>query len=302
MTDTQCPWCGAQFAVTSDYCPRCGAPVDVRLAVDASGWVEAPGMKDMATIQIGQSRAQIEGTQVPVVDMNLAAGDSVYCTHDKLLWHDGQVQLGNRKGGNVFKRARAGMPLVLLEATGPGRIAFSDNHPGELVAVPMDPGMRAYTREHHMLLATGNVGFDGKRDYVWYVTETQGSDGDTERETHHPMGTFVDEFFSTDDRPGMVLLHAIGNVFVRRLGPGEAVNVAPHSLLAWTGSGPQLLIEQSFWGNLFGMRGRWANISSTHYLSLRVQGPAHVWIQSGCQGRTEEFHPIVQSSGYIRAI
>ena len=45
----------------------------------------------MARLQFGQSHCQIEGKYVPVADMNLAAGDSVYFTHHVLLWKDPAV-------------------------------------------------------------------------------------------------------------------------------------------------------------------------------------------------------------------
>ena len=58
-----------------------------------SGWTKLPARKDMAKLQIGNSSCQIEGLYVPVADMNLAAGDSVYFTHHVLLWKDPQVNV-----------------------------------------------------------------------------------------------------------------------------------------------------------------------------------------------------------------
>ena len=58
-----------------------------------SGWTELPAIPDMARIQFGQSTCQIEGAYVPVADMNLAAGDSVYFSHHVLLWQDPSVEL-----------------------------------------------------------------------------------------------------------------------------------------------------------------------------------------------------------------
>lgn len=282
-TLTTCGWCQAEFPVELTSCPRCGAGADVRNVVDAGGWVEAPAIKDMAEVQMGRSRAQIEGVMVPVVDVKLADGDSVFCTHDKLLWHDGTAKLSTKKSG-VFKSLRSGTPLTLMAATGPGRAAFSDNHPGELVAMPLDAGQVLISRQGHMLLATGNVDYDGHKLDLWYETETvkRTSDGtEVEREFMYPAGPF-EHFKTLDDQPGLVLLHAAGNVFVRKLGDGEVVDIAPHSLLAWLGNmRPGLMIERR------GLMGAFH-----HYLALRVAGPGTVWIQSGAMGPTQEHKAI----------
>jgi uncharacterized protein (AIM24 family) len=281
-TTLKCAWCSAEFDSGLTSCPRCGASADVRAVVDEGGWLEAPGVKDMAEVQFGQSHAQIEGLMVPVVDVKLAEGDSVYTTHDKLLWHDGTPKLSTKKSG-LFKSLRTGTPLTLMQADGPGRIAFSDNHAGELIAMPLDPGDVVVSRQHHMLLATGNVDYEGQRINVWYETVEHTSDGN-EYETHYPVGYF-ERFSTLDQRPGLVMLHAVGNVFTRRLGHGEVIDVAPHSLLAWKGSFlPGLMVER---------RGFAAFRSGyTHYLAARLQGPGTVWIQSGAIGKTQEHEAI----------
>jgi uncharacterized protein (AIM24 family) len=276
---TSCPWCGAEFTATDSSCPRCGASTDVRATTDADGWVELPGVKDLTTIQFGQSRAQIEGTQVPVVDVSLADGEGVYCTHDKLLWLEPGIHLGNKPSGSWSNRARAGMPPTLLEATGPGRIAFSDNHPGELVVVPIEAGGSVVAREHHMLVASTTVGFQGSATSTEYETGT----GD-DREYHYPLGYFVDQFYAYNDVPGLLILHALGNVFTRRLRRGEVIDVAPHAFLAARDVNLQLLIERQSW---------------THYLSLQLIGPGTVWIQSGSHGRTEVYQPITGGQNVV---
>ena len=72
-------------------CPACGATIDAQQIVTKSGWEELPGRKDMAKFQFGNSFCQIEGTYVPVADMNLAPEDSIYFAHHVLLWKDPQV-------------------------------------------------------------------------------------------------------------------------------------------------------------------------------------------------------------------
>ncbi len=101
---------------------------------------QLPGRKDMAKLQFGNSFCQIEGMYVPVADMNLSAEDSVYFTHHVLLWKDPQVNITTMSLAGAWKRMFAGMPLIMTQAQGPGHIAFSQDAPGELIALPLQPG------------------------------------------------------------------------------------------------------------------------------------------------------------------
>jgi len=88
----------------------------------------------MARLQFGQSHVQIAGTTVPVAEFALAPQDFIYFSHHVLLWADPQAQLGNMSMRGGWKRMMAGMPLIMVEGRGPGHIALSDNHAGEVIA------------------------------------------------------------------------------------------------------------------------------------------------------------------------
>jgi len=66
-----CQWCGGQNT-NPTQCMTCGAPLDVRDKVTASGWREAPRLRDMAQFGFDNSSVQVEGEIVPVVEINLA--------------------------------------------------------------------------------------------------------------------------------------------------------------------------------------------------------------------------------------
>jgi uncharacterized protein (AIM24 family) len=291
MGQVQCAWCRMAFDAASGSCPRCGASVDVRIHADRSGWIEQPPVRDMAKVQMGASHAQIEGVRVPVVDVSLAEGDGIYMTHDKLLWHDGKVRMSNHKGGGLFKRLRAGLPLYMLRADGPGRIGLSDNHAGEIIIVPLAEGAHVKVREHHLLMATGNIEFDGVRQNIWYSVRN----GD-ETETEYPLGMYVDDFHAAGG-PGVLMLHGIGNIFTRHLAANESVDIAPHSLLAWMGPDPKLLMERADAPK----SNSWLSTSQgwRHMLAVRMQGPGRVWVQSGMHGRTEEWRTVTNTSGVL---
>lgn len=264
-----CSWCGTVTSGASLSCPSCGATVNVQSIVDRAGWTKAPGRKDMAKLQFGKSSCQIEGTYVPVADMSLAPEDAVYFAHHVLLWKDTQVKIGVMSMKGAWKRMLAGMPVIMTQAQGPGHIAFSRDAPGEVVAIPIQPGHEVDVREHIFLVATSNITYDWFQTNIWFTTGT----GD-DRETHYPLGMYMDRFKSPQ-LPGLLLLHASGNVFVRTLAPNEAILIKPTALLFKDPSVQmQLHIEQPFSG--------WRSWASwgERYLWLAVIGPGRVAIQS----------------------
>ena len=130
MATHTCPWCGLVTDGSNRSCPACGATLDAHSVVTQSGWSELPGRKDMAKLQFGNSFCQIEGTYVPVADMNLAPEDSIYFAHHVLLWKDPQVTITTMSLKGAWKRLLSGMPLVMTQAQGPGHIAFSRDEIG----------------------------------------------------------------------------------------------------------------------------------------------------------------------------
>lgn len=265
-----CLYCRMPHEGAATNCPHCGAPLDVRTAVTRSGWIEQPPIRDMARIQFGQSRVQVEGQQVPVADVALAAGDHVYFSHHALLWLDPATRLTNSGLGGGWKRVMAGLPLILMEAHGPGRVALSDNHAGEVIALPLLPGQTMWVREHRLLAATGTVGYDWESTNIWYRT---GSGDD--QETHYPLGQYGD-LFSARSAPGLVLLHAPGNTFLRDLQPGETLLVQPSALLYRDVSvTTHLHLEYPRFQGL-----SWFSGYDHRMVWLRLVGPGRVAVQS----------------------
>jgi uncharacterized protein (AIM24 family) len=220
-----CPYCRIPSDADGTTCPHCGAPLDARRHVSASGWAEQPGIRDMARIHFSRSTCQISGAYVPVADMGLHEDDWVYFSHHVLLHTSPTVQLAAMNMGRGWNRVLAGMPLVMMTARGPGHIAFSHDSPGETVAIPLQVGQAIDVLEHRFLVATGNVGYDWRMSGIWYQTGT----GD-DREMHYPLGQTIDRFHAKG-APGLLLLHAPGNVFVRDLAPGETILVQPSAFL-----------------------------------------------------------------------
>jgi uncharacterized protein (AIM24 family) len=266
----RCSWCGSPLAAGVLSCPGCGGKVSEMAMSTHSGWLQLPGRKDMAKLQFGQSTCQIEGIYVPVADFQLAAGDSIYFAHHVLLWKDSATQITTMPLKGAWKRVFCGMPLVMTQAAGPGHIAFSRDAPGELIAVPLHPGQSVDVREHLFLTATGNIAYDWFNTNVWFQTRN----GD-DTETHYPIGCFMDRFTGASQQPGLLLLHAAGNVFVRNLGDGESLLVKPTALIF---KDPPVQVHLHFEHPQMGFTswGSWSN----RYLWLRVIGPGRVGVQS----------------------
>jgi uncharacterized protein (AIM24 family)/RNA polymerase subunit RPABC4/transcription elongation factor Spt4 len=265
----KCSWCGALFEAGQNTCPKCGAASSVASVASRSGWAKLPGRKDMAKLTFGKSICQIEGTQVPVADMKLAPEDSIYFTHHVLLWKDPQVSITamSLKGG--WKRMLGGLPLIMTQAQGPGHIAFSQDSPGELIPLPLQHGQAVDVREHLFLAATGNVDYDWFSTNIWFQTRN----GD-ETETRYPLGRVMDRFSATG-APGLLLLHAAGNVFVRDLSPGQVILVKPSALVF---KDPTVQME-IYYENPSMSLGSWLT-AARGYLWLRLSGPGRVAIQS----------------------
>jgi uncharacterized protein (AIM24 family) len=160
----------------------------------------------------------------------------------------------------------------MVEARGPGHLALSDNHAGEIVALPMQHGQQIWVREHRFLAATGNIKYDWYPSDVWYET---GQDSD-DREMHYPMGQYGD-VFGAQAAPGLLLLHAPGNVFVRDLRQGETLLIQPSSLLYRDVAVRMALHLEyprnrglSFWRSSWSYRSIW----------VRLWGPGRVAVQS----------------------
>lgn len=281
-----CRYCRQPSDPTGQTCPMCGAKVDVRAAVSDSGWQEQPAIRDMARIQFGQSTCQVEGSMVPSADFRLAPEDWIFFSHHTLLWAEPGVRMQAMKMSGGWNRRMAGMPLIMMQASGPGHVALSDDHPGEVIALPLAHGQSIIVREHRFLVGTSAVTYDWHPSGIWFTT---GSGDD--RETHYPLGQYVDRF-SAQGGHGLLLLHSPGNAFIRDLRPGESVLLQPTSLLYWDAT-VQLHIHFEYpratnpiWSGRYSYRTVW----------LRAIGPGRIAMQS-VYTRPETSERVTSSSG-----
>jgi uncharacterized protein (AIM24 family) len=313
--DYTCPYCRQQSAGATSSCPACGAPVDVRLRTTSGGWTEQPAIKDMTRIQAGQSSVQVEGNVCSVADWTLAAGDGLFFPHHVLLWQEPTVTLDTMPLSKPWTRHRAGLPMFMMQAHGPGHVAFSHDSAGEIIALPLQAGATIDVCEHRLLVATRGVSYDWYESGLYY--STQGRDAadtgagagllkmglnlageNNERRSeetiwHYPMGRYLDRFTATD-RPGLVMIGASGNAYTRTLAEGESILVKPPALLF---KDPTVAVQMHVEYPSAGLRlwRSWGN----RYLWLRVWGPGRVGIESCYEAHADpgtEFHDMSQAT------
>ena len=253
-----CRWCNGQNLPNSVTCRSCGAPLDVRDTVSDSGWTAAPRLRDMTEFQFGQSTCQVEGEIVPVADVMLGPGDSVYFEHHVLLWKDPSVALSTMPLQGAIKRLLAGMPFAVTQAMGHGHVAFSRDATGELVVLPLHPGMELDVREHAFLLASHSVQYSFQR-IKGFINVLFGGEG-----------MFMDRFV-TAGQSGLLLLHGYGNVFQRTLKQGESILLEPGGFLYKDASVTMNIEMQKLGMGLLGGGGM---------ALARMTGPGRVGIQS----------------------
>ena len=236
----------------------------------------------MTRLRIGDCTCQIEGTYVPVADFNLSAADDwVYFAHHVLLWKDPQVEIRRMPLKGAFRRMLSGLPVVMTEARGPGHVAFSRDEPGEMIALPLDPGRSVFVREHLFLAATRSIRYDWSTSTAWFQTGNG-----KETETHYPLGRFIDHFHAADE-PGLLLLHASGNVFMRELAEGEDILVKPTALVYMEpGVRTDIHLDYTPTAGWNGRRVIW----------LRVIGPGRVAIQSAYEPMEDNGRNVVAVS------
>jgi uncharacterized protein (AIM24 family) len=155
----------------------------------------------------------IAGELVPVLQIELNSV-AVYFEHHILLWKDPAVEISLKPLKGAVRRVLSGMPVLVTQAKGPGRIAFSRDGAGHVFAMHMKAGESVDVREHQFLAATDSV------DYTFSRVKGAAS------VLFGGTGFFIDTF-ACPRGDGILWLHGYGNVFEKTLDPHEQLDVEP---------------------------------------------------------------------------
>ncbi|HEX5412051.1 MAG TPA: AIM24 family protein [Terriglobia bacterium] len=199
----------------------------------------------------------VQGELVPVLSVELSAMP-IYFEHHVLLWKDTQVEIGVKTISGAFKRMVAGMPILMTEARGPGRIAFSRDGAGHVFGLHLSQGQSVDVREHQFLAATESL------DYGF--TRVKGASNILFGGT----GFFIDKFACRQSE-GIVWLHGYGNVFEIDLKAGEQIDLEPGG---WIYKDPTVQMQTQFQKLSTGF------FASGQIFWNRFTGPGRVALQS----------------------
>jgi uncharacterized protein (AIM24 family) len=155
----------------------------------------------------------IQGELVPVLVVEVGS-NPVFFEHHILLWKDPALNIGVKPLAGAFKRIMAGMPIVMVETAGQGKIGFSRDGAGHVFGIHLTHGQSLDVREHQWLAATATL------DYSF--TRVKG----IANMLFSGTGFFIDTFQCTGGE-GILWLHGYGNVFEVVLGPGEQIDIEP---------------------------------------------------------------------------
>lgn len=111
--------------------------------------------------------ADIKGSTMPVLEIQLAQGESVITPHGELSWMTPNVQMsqttgiGQQRGlMQTLKRAVAGGGIFMTQyqvQSGTGLVAFASKVPGHIVPVDIAPGRSKLVHRHGWLASTPGI-------------------------------------------------------------------------------------------------------------------------------------------------
>jgi uncharacterized protein (TIGR00266 family) len=112
-------------------------------------------------------QADIKGSTLPVLEIQLGPGESVITPHGELSWMTPNVTMSQSLGGNqgggflgALKRVAGGGGLFLTQyqaQNGPGLVAFAAKVPGHIVPVDIQPGRVMHIHRHGWLASTPGI-------------------------------------------------------------------------------------------------------------------------------------------------
>ena len=211
-------------------------------------------------------QTRIQGTTMPVLEVQLEPNESVFSESGELSWMTSSIQMSTRTqfggGGGVFgilKRAVGGGSLFMTEYRAmnyTGEVAFATKVPGHIVPIEVGPGAEFMVHRHGFLCATPQVtigvGFQ----------QTLGA------------GVFGGNGFLLQrvGGAGTAWLELSGELVVKNLAPGETLRVHPGHVGAFQASvGFQITRVPGLKNVIFGGDG---------IFLAALTGPGAVWLQT----------------------
>jgi uncharacterized protein (TIGR00266 family) len=211
-------------------------------------------------------QTRIQGTTMPVLDVQLDPNESVFSESGELSWMTASIQMTTHTqmggGGGFFgalKRVVGGGSLFMTEYRAmqyAGEVSFATKVPGHIVPVQLGQGPEYMVHRHGFLCAT---------DGVTIGVGFQQSLG---------AGVFGGSGFILQKVGGVgtAWLELSGELIVKNLAPGEILRVHPGHVGAFqTSVGFQIQMVPGLKNMIFGGDGIFLAV---------LQGPGTVWLQT----------------------
>ena len=211
-------------------------------------------------------QTRIQGTTMPVLDVQLDPNESVFSESGELSWMTASIQMTTHTqmggGGGLFgvlKRVAGGGSIFMTEYRAvqyPGEVSFATKVPGHIVPVQVAPGQEYLVHRHGFLCATPqvtiSVGFQ----------QSLGA------------GIFGGSGFLLQRVAGygMAWLELSGELIMKNLAPGETLLVHPGHVGAFQASvNFQITTVPGIKNLIFGGDGIFLGV---------LTGPGTVWLQT----------------------
>jgi uncharacterized protein (TIGR00266 family) len=211
-------------------------------------------------------QTRIQGTTMPVLEVDLQPNESVFSESGELSWMTGSIQMTTHTqmggGGGIFgalKRVAGGGSLFMTEYRAqqfPGQVAFATKVPGHIVPVELAPGTDYMVHRHGFLCATPQVSIG---------IGFQQSLG---------AGIFGGDGFLLQRVAGQgtAWLELSGELIQKQLAPGEILRVHPGHVGVFQSSVSfQIITIPGIKNMIFGGDG---------LFFAQLQGPGTVWLQT----------------------
>lgn len=204
---------------------------------------------------------QIEGGTLPVVIINLDAGEKVVTEGGGMSWMSPNMQMETSGGGigKMFSRAVSGESVfqnIYTAQGGPGFIACASSFPGSIRAFEISPGNNMIFQKSAFLASVGNI------ELSIHFKKKLGA------------GFFGGEGFIMQKVSGQGVAFAEfdGHVIEYDLQPGQQLVLDTGHLAAMTESCQMDIVTVKGLKNIaFGGEGLFNTV---------VTGPGHVWVQT----------------------
>ncbi|HEY3905779.1 MAG TPA: AIM24 family protein [Streptosporangiaceae bacterium] len=204
----------------------------------------------------------VKGTTMPVLEVMLERGESVYTPHGELVWMSKSIHMSqttNTGGGGLLrgiKRMMGGGGLFVTKYEGPGQVTFAARLPGQIVPVDIAHGEHYLVHKHGWLASTHGV-----RQSVGIQHSIRG-------------GLFGGEGFILQklEGEGTAWIEVGGELMMYDLAKGEQMLAHPGHIGMFAGSVKFSITRVKGIRNmLFGHDG---------LLLAELTGPGRVWLQS----------------------